>query len=167
MIETVIKSHISRYPVLQIQDLYKLLHQASMGSEHAVPDLDTARNWLTRELFEMGKGFSEPLVDPISADGEIVRVHLRPYISAGYAPDLLLDAFVRTANEYKGDARTLEIYWQAATKMGCYSSVEMDEFFDPMKTRDFPPVHHSSEYVHIVRPAYRVVALAYCPKIWQ
>jgi hypothetical protein len=167
MIETVIKSHISRYPVLQIQDLYKLLHQASMGSEHGVPDLDTARNWLTRELFEMGEGFSEPLMDPISADGEIVRVHLRPYISAGYAPDLLLDAFVRTANEYKGDARTLEIYWQAATKMGCYSSVEMDEFFDPMKTRDFPPVHHSSEYVHIVCPAYRVMALAFCPKIWQ
>ena len=28
--------HCSRYPGLQVEDLYKLVHQAALGSEHAV-----------------------------------------------------------------------------------------------------------------------------------
>jgi len=88
---------------MQIQDVYKLLHQAAMGSEHAVSNPESARGWLIRELAEMGEGVPEPLIDPISPDDEIVRVHMRPYVAAGYDPDLLLDAFIRTANEYRGD----------------------------------------------------------------
>jgi len=33
VIEKVLQSHLSRYPSLQMQDLYKLLHQAALGSE--------------------------------------------------------------------------------------------------------------------------------------
>jgi hypothetical protein len=31
VIEKILESHLSRYPLLQIPDLYKLLHQAAMG----------------------------------------------------------------------------------------------------------------------------------------
>ena len=69
MIERILRSHISHYPSMQIQDLYKLLHQAAIGSEHALANPESARNWLTRELAEMGEGILELLTDPISADG--------------------------------------------------------------------------------------------------
>jgi len=167
VIETVLRSHISRYPALQIQDLYKLLHQAAMGSEHAVSDPESARNWLTRELAEMGEGISEPLIDPISADGGIVRIHLRPYISAGHAPDLLLEAFTRTANEYPGNAHLLKQFWQAAVNLEYFSTKKMGDFFRSMKTQNYPAVHHSPEYEKLYCPAYRVAALTFCSETWQ
>jgi hypothetical protein len=167
MIETVLQTHFSRYPAMQIQDLYKLIHQASMGSEHAVPDSETARTWLTRELADMGAGIPEPLIDPISADGDIVRIHLRPYLAAGHEPDLLLEAFIRTANEYIGEARRLEGYWQAAVNAARFPAEMMDEYIQSMKARSYPAVHHSPEYGRSYRPAYRVVVLAFCPQNWK
>jgi hypothetical protein len=166
MIETILRSHFSRYPAMQIQDVYKLLHQAAMGSEHAVSDPESARNWLTRELAEMGAGPLEPLIDPISPDGKIVRVHLPPFIKAGHNPHVLLDAFIHTANEVHGNVHLLEQFWQAAIAMGKFPAAEMDEFIRTTKEQNFPAVHHSSIYERLYRPAYRVASLAFCPDGW-
>ena len=167
MIKSVLFSHLSRYPAMQIQDIYKLLHQATLGSEHAISDPLSARQWLTRELAEMGSGPSEPLIDPITDDGSIVRVHLRPFIAAGYDPDSLLDAFVRTANEYHGDIRTLKQDWQVASDMRIFPVSEMDKFFASMKAKKYPAVHHTPTFQKLYRPAYRVIALSFGSKAWQ
>jgi len=165
VIERIVRDHLSRYPALQIQDLYKLLHQAALGSEHAVPDRGSVERWLTRELAEMGEGIPEPLIDPISNDGEIVRIHLRPYVAARHDPMMLLDAFIRTANEHHGDIRLLEQYWQNAVLMDIFPVPEMDDFFRGLKEKGFPAVHHSAEYERLYKPAYRVVSLALCPEL--
>lgn len=151
---------------MQIQDLYKLLHQAALGSEHAVTNPESAWNWLRRELAEMREGPPEPLIDPISPGGDIVRVHLRPFVAAGYDPDGLLDAFIRTANEHHGDVRLLEGFWQAAIATTKFPAAEMNEFIRAMREKKFPAVHHSPEYEQLYRPAYRVVALTFCPGTW-
>ena len=166
MIETILRSHLSRYPGMQIQDLYKLLHQAVLGSEHAVSNPESARNWLRRELAEMSEGPVEPLVDPISPGGRIARIHLRPLVAAGHDPDLLLDAFIRTANEVHGDVRLLEGFWQVAITTSTFPTVEMEEFIRFIQGQNYPAVHHSSVYENLYRPAYRVVALAFCPGTW-
>jgi hypothetical protein len=166
MIETLLRSHFSRYPEMQIEDVYKLLHQATMGSEHAVTNPESARNWLRREMAEMGEGPPGPLLDPISLNGKIVRVHLRPFVAAGHDPDVLLDAFIRTANEIHGDVRLIEEYWQTATITAKFPIAKMEEFIRSMKEQNYPALHHSSEYEKLYRPAYRVVALAFCPDTW-
>lgn len=99
MIEPVLRGHLSRYPALQTRGLYKLLHQAALGSEHAVSERGSVERWMARELQEMGEGVAEPLIDLISHNGETVRVHLRPYAAAGHGTGSLLDAFIRPANE--------------------------------------------------------------------
>jgi hypothetical protein len=165
VIEKVIQEHLTRYPLLQIQDLYKLLHQAALGSEHAVTDRESVERWLKRELAEMGNAALEPLIDPISQDGKFVRVHLRPYAAAGHDPMLLLNAFIRTANEHHGDARLLEQYWKDAGAMDFFPASEMDGFFRELKQKSFPAVHHSAEYERLYKPAYRVVSLSLCPEM--
>lgn len=165
MIESIVRDHLYRYPALEIQDLYKLLHQAALGSEHAVSDRGSVERWLTRELAEMGQGIPEPLIDPISHDGGIVRIHLRPYVAAGHDPMLLLDGFIRTANEHPGDVQVLEQYWQDAVTMIIFPVSEMDDFFRGLKEKGFPAVHHSAEYERLYQPAYRVVSLALCPEL--
>ena len=166
MIKAVLRSHLSRYPALQLQDLYKLLHQGALGSEHAVSDPESARKWLTREMAGMGDGPAEPLVDSISADGGIARIHLRPYLAAGLDPELLLSAFLRTAQEYHGDVRLIETGWRIAVGMTDFPAQEADEFIRSMKEKSHPAVHHSPEYEDLYRPAYRVVATAFCPGAW-
>lgn len=152
-----------RYPSLQIVDLYKLLHQASMGSEHAVSDEDGVRAWLERELATMGYGPEEPLVDDISPSGEIVRVHLRPYVEARHDPEKLLEAFLRTAREYRGCTERLQRYAEAAKQMAFagllpFQPDHVSDFVQRMEQQGFPAVHHSRIYERLYQPAYRVVA---------
>jgi hypothetical protein len=161
-IESTLLAHFNRYPAMQIADVYKLIHQAAMGSEHAIRDERSAHSWLTRELAEMGEGPVEPLLDPLSGETGIARVHLRPYIASGGDPAKLLEAFVRTANQHKGQSRLLETYWQAAVSLAesgqiPFSVDEMRSFIIPLAAQGFPAVHHSSEYQKLYRPAYRVV----------
>ncbi|MGE5378175.1 MAG: hypothetical protein ACM3XO_24195 [Bacteroidota bacterium] len=165
MIEKVLQNHLARYPSLQMQDLYKLLHQAALASEHAVSDRGSVERWLTRELAEMAEGIPEPLIDPISPNGEIVRIHLRPYVAAGHDAMRLLDAFIRTANDHHGDVRSLQQYWQDAVRMSIFPVSEMNDFFPGLKAKAFPAVHHSAEYEKLYKPAYRVVSLALCPEL--
>jgi hypothetical protein len=155
--EAILRAHFMRYPSMQIQDMYKLIHQAALGSEHAITHPEGARKWMERELAEMGAGPDESVIDPISADGQIVRVHLRPFVAQGDDPEMLLDAFIRTANEYRGNMQILKSYWNIAADVQHFSSSEMDDYIQSMQTQNYPAVHHSSEYERLYRPAYRVV----------
>ena len=113
-LEQILVNHFSRTPAMQAQDVYKLLFQAALGSEHAVDDEKSVRIWLARELTEMGAGPNDPLLDPISPDGQTLRVHLRPYLHSGKDPEILLKAFLRTAAEWRGSTETLKAYGKQA-----------------------------------------------------
>lgn len=156
-IEVVLRAHFLRYPAMQIQDVYKLVHQAALGSEHAISSSEGARKWMERELAEMGTGPDEPVIDPISDDEQIVRVHLRSFVMEGGSPQILLNAFIRTANEYRGDIQVLKDYWKTAIGTQHFPSAEMDGFIESMQAQNYPAVHHSPEYERSYRPAYRVV----------
>ncbi len=160
-------SHLARTPSMQVQDVYKLLHQAALGSEHAARDEQAARDWLERELAEMGDGPDDPLLDLLSPNGQIVRVHLRPYLRAGKNPDTLLRAFIRTANEWRGSLDKLKEYGAAAAQTGAESirREEIEAFFAKMEEQDFPAVHHSEVYQRLYRPAYRVIARQFLEEI--
>lgn len=99
----------------------------------------------------------EPIADPISADGEIIRIHLRPFLASGKSPKILFNAFLRTAKEYRGNLSTLEQYWKTVISMGHFPITAMDEFIQLIKAQGYPAVHHSDEYEKLYRPAYRVV----------
>ena len=110
----ILLNHAARDPAWQSRDVYKLAHQAALGSEHAVIDRERARGWLEEELAGLSGlehiPTDEPLIDPISVDGSIARVHLRPLVRLGLPAEPLLDAFLRTAEEYRGTFGTLEEY---------------------------------------------------------
>lgn len=165
-LEQVLQFHLSRYPKMQPDDLYKLLHQAAMGSEHAIPNREAARQWMNRELedlrIEGDETVEEPLIEPLSPDGRLVRVNLRPYLRSGADPELLLDAFVLTAGRHQGDSGTLERYCNQAVDLARegelpFSPAELDSNFAALKTQGYPAVHHSAPYAEAYRPAYRVV----------
>lgn len=162
----ILADQIARYPQMEIQDLYKLLFQAVMGSEHAISILDAARSWLKRELENLPEGPDEPAIDVIAPDSNIVRVNLRPFIQSGGDPSSLLDAFVRTANEYRGTTERLRLYWSFAERMAedgqlPFERTDMRAFFKLVEEDEFPAVHHSTRYENAYHPAYRVIKQEY------
>jgi hypothetical protein len=165
-LEQILTNHFTRAPFMQAQDLYKLLHQATLGSQHAINDEKVARSWLERELVEMGVGPEDPLLDPLPPDGSIVRVHLRPYLQAGKNPETLLQAFIRTANDWRGSSEKLIQVGAAAARLAhterwSIQPEEIEAFFEEMESQDFPAVHHSEIYQQYYHPAYRVVAMQF------
>jgi hypothetical protein len=147
---------------MEVQDIYKLIHQASLGSEHAVQDLDVTRAFLEREVHELADGPEEPIKDFISADGRMARINLRPYIASNAILENLFDAFVRTANEFEGSIMRLKRYRSYAERLRGESSFPFSHtairtFFDHMEAQGFPAVHHSASYAAAYQPAYRVV----------
>jgi hypothetical protein len=168
----ILARQILRYPLLQIQDIYKLIYQAAMGNEHAVRNAEAARTWLEEEIKDLHEGPAEPMVDPISPTGDIVRVNLRPFLRAAGDLDLLLMAFIKTANEFHGSSEKLQRYWTYAEKMSeagelKLDQVEMEDFFVSMKREGFPAVHHSEQYERNYHPAYRVIGSAYMHRSWS
>lgn len=155
-----------RYPRWEEPDLYKLLHQAIRGSEHAAPSAAAAREWLEREWREMGPGPDEPLVDPIRADGAMARVHLRPWRDAGLDPALLLEAFLATAGAWREAPGELEKALRQAADWATVLGLAAEAVKDlarQMQGEGYPARHHSEAYCLHYRPAYRVVATRLLP----
>lgn len=158
----IIALQIKRYPLMEVQDLYKLIHQASMGSEHAVQNLDATRAFLEDEVKELAGGPDEPIQDIISPDRQIARINLRPYLAANAELSKLLDAFVRTANDFEGSSLKLKRYGSYAERLTgessfSFSSAAIRTFFTQMDDQGFPAVHHSAAYATAYQPAYRVI----------
>lgn len=159
----IIFSHVHRYPAMQLVDVYKLAHQASLGSEHAVSDKAAAQRWLAQELAGLDPGPDEPLPDPISPDGLLLRIHLRPFLAQDGDLDALIEAFVRTANEFRGSVAALESFWAEVVSLVRsgdlpFSPAEAQEFGKQMASKGYPAAHHSIIFRTSYHPAYRVVA---------
>jgi hypothetical protein len=168
--EEILLSQFKRYPGIQSEDLYKLIHQATLGSEHALDSTIAARDYLLREVDGLGEHPYDPLIDPISPDGSLVRVHLRPFVQAKGDLDLLLKAFIETANTPYGDFNTIRTYLAIAQNCASLGTISLDperleEFFKKMEDLDFPAVHHSPSYVRLYAPAYRVLQISRYPAL--
>jgi hypothetical protein len=165
----ILMDHSHRYPRWTIEDLYKLVYQAAKGSEHAVQDVEGAREWLKNEMDGLTPGIAEPMIDMISPDNQIARIHLRPFLASGHDSHILLEAFMQTARGFKGSTDTLILYGQyigqlAANEEFSFTSNEIVKFFRSMEEHSYPAIHHSSAFNAEYSPAYRVIAIKYLPK---
>ena len=171
-LHTLLSAHADRYPNWQPQDVYKLAHQAALGSEHAVVDRESARAWLQRELTQLAGAQigapAEPLIDPISADGALARVHLRSLLQLHLPAAPLLDAFITTAHTFRGSLVALEDSLAAAISLAGsgrlgVDAAELAALIARMRAVGFPAAHHSAAYTRAYHPAYRVAAVDHLP----
>lgn len=142
-----------------------------MGAEHALSNEAGVRDWLTRELAELQSdaGPDEPLLDLISPDGQLVRVHLRPFARLALDPELLLQAFFRTATQVTPAPERLVEFAKTAVQLAQegllpFSTEALTAFFAEREAQNFPAFHHSAIFRQHYQPAYRVVAQALLPE---
>ena len=165
----VVRWHSERYSELAAEDLYKLLHQSVAGPGHAIEYADMARAWLEREWSALRdvEG-DEPLFEPLSADGRLVRVNLRPWRSAGRDRERVLTAFMETAEAVSPSPEEIRSAMDAIR--ACSGSLageadipaaQLDSLFAELSAEGYPAVHHSTGYRQAYSPAYRVVLREY------
>ena len=163
MFQLIIQSQLSLYPEIQIDDLYKLTYQAALGSEHAINNTEEARDWLFRELTELQNIPPVPLYEEISPFGIILRLNLAPFMEIGGDPDALLDAFLKTVNEFNGNYDKFELYWSGIVELALKGEINFDvaelkDFHQQLSRQGYPAIHHSIQYKNAYHPHYRVVS---------
>jgi len=161
----VVRRHLARYPLMQPVDIYKLLFQASMGPSHAIGDISAAKERLDAEMSSLTEGHEEPLIDPISPSGRLVRIHLRSWMKAGLQSDILLEAFSDTATDFYGSREVLEEWCGHLLSPGIELESEASRLHAEVIEFGFPAMHHSNQYCAAYSPAYRVVLREHLPAL--
>jgi len=158
--------HLQRYPLMQLDDIYKLLQQAALGAGHALEAIDSLRKNFDEEIATMGSGPEEPVADAISPDGRLARIHMRAYLEAGHPADALFDAFLQTAREYPPAPDKLRKFCDCVADLAAAGGIpfeqgETAQHFADIAQNNYPIVRHSAAFRKAYRPAYRVVCLDY------
>jgi hypothetical protein len=148
-----IHQKLLQFPQTQGQDVYKLLYQGVLGSEHLIQDRQKFAEHLKAELAELTADLSEQLFEPIRPDGLLCRINLRAWLGQGLQfEDLLADCFAVSVRSW-GSQNELISLW-------CSFCVERPESFglaQQLAEQGYPPVHHSAQYIAAYHPAYRLV----------
>ena len=154
---------LAEHPEAAAEDLYKFLHQAIYGPGHAIPDQDAAAKWLDSELEDLGPlRVGEPPCEVLGGSPILVRVNLRPFAAGGGDAAALLDAFVATAGEVRGDpghmGEAIEIVVKWLRSDGEKELADsLEHLGAKLASKGYPAIHHSETYIEAYHPAYRVI----------
>jgi hypothetical protein len=166
----VLNQHFRRYPDMEAEDIYKLVHQAAMGNGHLFTDTAGAKLYLLNELDEIEADTTEPLIELLSPEGRTVRLNLRPFKARGGDADELFEAMVRSATTFGQDPERLERWWNEIMDEAEYGTIPNDrstlrQLFERMKADGFPARHHSETYEAQYRPSYRVLLREFADRL--
>ena len=156
-------AHLDDHPLAGAEDLYKFLHQAVYGPGYAISDRETAEAWMEREIDSLDPQIEGELsCEALGGEPPLVRVNLRPFVADRGDPDLLLDAFVSSAEPKRGESRRMTtVLSLAASYVQCAGrgelAPELKELSTELAEKGYPAIRHSEAYVEAYHPAYRVV----------
>lgn len=152
-IQPLIRTHLTKYPLMELTDMIKLLYQNEFGPGHMISDESESLKRLTEEWESLPRLSSSPLTEPIG--NHLVRVHLAALNREELS--LLNAMFCRTAGQTQGNRE------QFMKRLDCLSLYfpHADGFLTDYKKRGCPPVGHSNHYRKAYQPAYRVISESY------
>jgi GNAT superfamily N-acetyltransferase len=152
------EQHWQKYPAMQNQDLYKLIYQGVMGSEHLV-QYGYAAQRLEREWQQVETFPSAYLWESVHPSERWGRVYLHPFKQAGGNWRMLLQAFIESSQQ-KGHLEELVNIWDVLLSEPPAWPIpfeDLERWIQNMKQQGFPAQHHSQPYRELYRPSYRLL----------
>ena len=160
-----VNRQMESYPQSRLLDIYKSCFQDYMGAEHLVSDKDRVKAYLDEELNTTTLDELMPwYYEPCGIDGNYVRVSIRAMKEGIITEDLLLDAFIRSANNPRRP--TIEAWrdrWHEIIgtidemHLNLPNYLEDKQFIDSVLSKDKYAISHSPEYREAYHPHYRIV----------
>jgi hypothetical protein len=161
-VRDLIVCHQRRYPMMQIEDVYKLIYQSIMGPGHLLSDEKRAFAALKKEIANSPGREKDIFVD-ISLNIKLVRVNLNVFAKkSGYA-DKLFSAMKKTAVAIQPDKEKFQEVWETIGEMLLNRNLTIGNYAkwilltDRLSRDSFPPIVHSSIYRRLYSPSYRVI----------
>ena len=157
-LESVLKEHAQRYPLMEPVDAVKLIYQNEFGGGHLICDEEKCLNYLRLEYSGVKKDPNTPRYECIG--NGVVRVNLAAVSEAEL--DQLGREFIRSAAEHTGSMdrflQKLEVLCQSTRKgLLPFGLEELENYLLQYKDAGCPMVSHSEIYRQNYHPAYRVV----------
>ena len=164
-IEKFVKWQMETYSESRLLDIYKSCFQDYMGAEHLVTDSERVKAYLDEELETTTLDELLPwYYEPCGIDSNYYRVSIRAIKEDIITEELLLDAFVRSANSVE---RPSVESWRDRWHMiiGTIDQMHLglplyDEdkvFIDSILSVGKYAISHSPEYREAYHPHYRIV----------
>ena len=160
-----INRQLQNYPKSRLLDIYKSCFQDYMGAEHLVSDRQRVKAYLDEELNTTSLDDLMPwYYEPCGIEGNYVRVSLRTVKEDIIQENLLLDAFIRSANnKERPSVDSWREQWhkfigtieQMNLNLPSYS--EDKQFIDSILSAGKYAISHSPDYREAYHPHYRIV----------
>lgn len=164
-IEGFVTGMLERYPEARLLDIYKSCFQDYMGAEHLVSDTATVQHYLEQELATTTADDLMPWYwEPCGVYGNYVRVSLRAVHEGLISADVLLNAFIASANS--ADRPSVEAWsaqWHTIIKVIDQMKLKLPEYVQDKQGIDNVLAHgkyaisHSPDYRNAYAPHYRIV----------
>lgn len=113
-----VREHKKMRPLMEIQDVYKLIYQSTLGLGHLLKNHETAKDYLIDEIENIQKVIvKEVLIEDISINNSMVRVNLRPFNEKKMSPEKLFDAMLLTEKKNTSTINDFIKTWELFIKL--------------------------------------------------
>ena len=164
-IQTFVQKQMETYPKSRLLDIYKSCFQYYMGAEHLVSDRLRVKAYLDEELQSTSlDSLMTWLYEPCGVDGRYVRVSIRAIKEGLIKEDMLLDAFIRSANTpERPSVESWRDRWHVI--IGTIEQMQLQlpnfdkdkQFIESILSAGKYAISHSPEYREAYHPHYRIV----------
>ena len=164
-VEGFINRQMQTYPKSRLLDIYKSCFQDYMGAEHLVSDRQRVKAYLDEELNTISLDDLMPwYYEPCGIDSSYYRVSIRAIKESLVSEDLMLNAFIRSANSEKRPS--VELWSERWHKIiGTIDQMKLDmpnyqedkQFIDSVLSVGKYAISHSPDYREAYHPHYRIV----------
>jgi glyoxylase-like metal-dependent hydrolase (beta-lactamase superfamily II) len=165
-VQQAVREQLKKYPESRLQDIYKSFFQDYFGPEHLIPDTAMAAKYLRQEL-EAGIGPAGDILEPVGWEGRFYRVSLSAVKEDKIPYSVLLDAFVRSANDAaKPPLPVWQAQWDAIQSYidALHLHLHLPDYeTDKASLQEILrsgryAVHHSHAFNEAYNPHYRIVS---------
>ena len=164
-VEGFVNRQMQAYPKSRLLDIYKSCFQDYMGAEHLVSDRQRVKAYLDEELNTTSLDDLMPwYYEPCGIDSSYYRVSIRAIKESLVSEDLLLNAFIRSANtEKRPSVESWSKRWHKI--IGTIDQMKLDlpnyqedtQFIDSVLSVGKYAISHSPDYREAYHPHYRIV----------
>ncbi|NMP36844.1 MAG: hypothetical protein GX051_01770 [Clostridiales bacterium] len=157
-----IDAHLTLYPDLQPEDIYKLVYQNEFGGGHLINDLNECRDRIISELYCTRDDKLSPLYTDIG--NSRVRLEMKNPEVRALGADTLCRIFA-CSSERMGTVESFEkkldeVSAHLASKYPFMSS-HFNNYIKDRRREKYPAVSHSEKYRQLYSPSYRVINSEY------
>lgn len=164
-IEGFVNSQMQAYPKSRLLDIYKSCFQDYMGAEHLISDRQRVMAYLDEELSSTSIESLMPwYYEPCGIDSSYYRVSIRTVKEGIVTEDMLLHAFIRSANAM--NRPSVESWRERWHKIiGTIDGMRLNlphydsdkQFIDSILSSGKYAISHSPDYREAYNPHYRIV----------